>query len=200
MCWRELSSYNKYNAFEISFTLASVLSIFMSVPPNGSTYFISTVFFFPQENLSDEQIAEYKDAFSLFDRDGNGIITTRELGAIMRSLGFNPTEEELQAMINAVDYDGNGVIDFPEFVKLMEIQKKPDEREADMMLAFRIFDADNKGYIESAELRYILLNMDKRIPQEEIKELMEIADLERDRKISYQEFLDLVESHRGLFS
>ena len=46
MCWRELSSYNKYNAFEISFTLASVLSIFMSVPPNGSTYFISTVFFF----------------------------------------------------------------------------------------------------------------------------------------------------------
>lgn len=57
MCWRELSSYNKYNAFEISFTLASVLSIFMSVPPNGSTYFISTVFFFPQENLSDEQIA-----------------------------------------------------------------------------------------------------------------------------------------------
>ena len=57
MCWRELSSYNKYNAFEISFTLASVLSIFMSVPPNGSTYFISTVFFFPQENLSDEQVA-----------------------------------------------------------------------------------------------------------------------------------------------
>ena len=87
---------------------------------------------------------------------------------------------------NSIFLLGNGVIDFPEFVKLMEIQKKPDEREADMMLAFRIFDADNKGYIESAELRYILLNMDKRIPQEEIKELMEIADLERDRKISYQ--------------
>lgn len=151
------------------------------------------------ENLSDEQIEEYKDAFSLFDRDDNGIITTRELGAIMRSLGFNPTEEELHAMINSVDYDGNGVIDFPEFVKLMENQKKPDEREADMMLAFRIFDADNKGYIESAELRYILLNMDKRIPQEEIKELMEIADLERDRKIRYQEFLDLVECEQQKF-
>lgn len=78
------------------------------------------------------------------------------------------------------------MIDFPEFVKLMEDQKKPDEREADMWLAFRIFDADNKGYIESAELRYILLNMDKRIPQEEINELIAIADLERDRKIGYQ--------------
>ena len=68
----------------------------------------------------------------------------------------------------------------------MEDQKKPDEREADTMLAFRIFDADNKGYIDSAELRYILLNMDKRIPREELNELIVIADLERDRKISYQ--------------
>lgn len=42
----------------------------------------------------------------MFDRDENGIITTRELGSIMRSLGFNPTEEELQTMINEVDYDG----------------------------------------------------------------------------------------------
>ena len=81
---------------------------------------------------------------------------------------------------------GNGVIDFPEFVKLMEDQKKPDERGADTMLAFRIFDADNKGYVDSAELRYILLNMDKRIPTEELNELIVIADLERDRKISYQ--------------
>ena len=78
------------------------------------------------------------------------------------------------------------MIDFPEFVKLMEDQKKPDEREADMMLAFRVFDADNKGYIESAELRYIILNMDKRIPRDELDELIAIADLERDRKISYQ--------------
>ena len=78
------------------------------------------------------------------------------------------------------------MIDFPEFVKLMEDQKKPDEREADMMLAFRVFDADNKGYIESAELRYIILNMDNKIPLDELNELIEIADLERDRKIDYQ--------------
>jgi len=81
---------------------------------------------------------------------------------------------------------GNGVIDFPEFVKMMEDQKKPDQREADMMLAFRVFDADNKGYIESAELRYIILNMDNKIPREELNELIAIADLERDRKICYQ--------------
>ena len=45
----------------------------------------------------------------MFDRDGNGIITTRELGSVMRSLGFNPTDHELQVMINSVDYDGKYV-------------------------------------------------------------------------------------------
>lgn len=49
---------------------------------------------------------EYTDAFRLFDRDGNGFITTNELCQIMRTLGFNPTEDELQDMIFNVDYDG----------------------------------------------------------------------------------------------
>lgn len=49
---------------------------------------------------------EYKDAFYMFDRDNNGYITTSELNSIMRTLGFNPTEEDLQQMIFTVDYDG----------------------------------------------------------------------------------------------
>ena len=53
---------------------------------------------------------EYKDAFSLFDKDGNGTISKEELGMVMRSIGRNPTERELQDMINEVDADG---INFP---------------------------------------------------------------------------------------
>lgn len=46
-----------------------------------------------------------------------GQITTKELGTVMRSLGQNPSESELQDMINEVDADNNGTIDFPgEFV------------------------------------------------------------------------------------
>ena len=64
------------------------------------------------ENLSEEKIAELRAAFELFDKDRDGKITTKELGTIMRNLGQNPSETELTNMINEVDLDGNGTIDF----------------------------------------------------------------------------------------
>jgi Ca2+-binding EF-hand superfamily protein len=51
-------------------------------------------------------IPEFREAFSLFDKDGDGDITTKELGTVMRSLGQNPSESELQEMIKEVDADG----------------------------------------------------------------------------------------------
>ena len=49
---------------------------------------------------------EFKEAFSLFDKNGDGSISSKELGVVMRSLGQNPTEAELHDMINEVDFDG----------------------------------------------------------------------------------------------
>jgi len=49
---------------------------------------------------------EFREAFGLFDKNGDGTISSNELGTIMRSLGQNPTENELQDMINEVDVDG----------------------------------------------------------------------------------------------
>ena len=69
------------------------------------------------DQLTEEQIAEFKEAFSLFDKDGDGTITTKELGTVMRSLGQNPTEAELQDMINEIDADGSGTIDAHEYRK-----------------------------------------------------------------------------------
>ena len=59
--------------------------------------------FFQVDQLTEEQITEFQEAFSLFDKDVNGTIATKELGTVLRSLGQNPTEVELQDMINEVD-------------------------------------------------------------------------------------------------
>ena len=71
------------------------------------------------DSLTPEQLAEYKEAFALFDKDGSGTISGQELGQVMRSLGQIPTNSELEDMVMEVDSNGNGEIDFPEFCELM---------------------------------------------------------------------------------
>ena len=97
------------------------------------------------DQLTEEQIAEFKEAFSLFDKDGDGTITTKELGTVMRSLGQNPTEAELQDMINEVDADGNGTIDFPEFLSLMARKMKDTDTEEELIEAFKVGPRSQQG-------------------------------------------------------
>src|SRR5882762_10752121 len=91
--------------------------------------------------------------------DGDGTITTRELGTVMRSLGQNPTEAELQDMINEVDADGNGTIDFPEFLTMMARKMRDTDSEEEIKEAFKVFDKDGNGYISAAELRHVMTNL-----------------------------------------
>lgn len=108
---------------------APILSRYSSVKDFLSKNNTEFVDFTMADQLTEEQIAEFKEAFSLFDKDGDGTITTKELGTVMRSLGQNPTEAELADMINEVDADGNGTIDFPEFLTMMARKMKDTDSE-----------------------------------------------------------------------
>ena len=78
---------------------------------------------------------------------------------MMRSLGQNPTEAELQDMINEVDADGNGTIDFPEFLTMMARKMRDTDSEEEIKEAFKVFDKDGNGYISAAELRHVMTNL-----------------------------------------
>ncbi|KAI4583536.1 hypothetical protein MJG53_008749 [Ovis ammon polii x Ovis aries] len=141
------------------------------------------------DQLTEEQIAEFKEAFSLFDKDGDGTITTKELGTVMRSLGQNPTEAELQDMINEVDADGNGTIDFPEFLTMMARKMKDTDSEEEIREAFRVFDKDGNGYISAAELRHVMTNLGEKLTDEEVDEMIREADIDGDGQVNYEETL-----------
>ena len=116
------------------------------------------------------------EAFSLFDKDGDGTITTKELGTVMRSLGQNPTDSELQDMVNEVDADGNGTIDFPEFLTMMARKMKDTDSEEEMKEAFKVFDKDHDGYITAAELAGVMKHIGERLSDEEVDQMMREAD------------------------
>lgn len=76
-----------------------------------------------------------------------------ELGTAIRALDLHPTVEELQIMMNEVDTDGNGTIEFEEFLNLMARKMKESEAEQELMEAFRVFDKDQDGYISPSEVQ-----------------------------------------------
>ena len=72
-----------------------------------------------KQELSESQKEEIKEAFDLFDTSGSGTIEAKELKVALRALGFEPTKEEIRALIGDVDKEGSGKIDFHEFLDIM---------------------------------------------------------------------------------
>ncbi|CAK8679678.1 unnamed protein product [Clavelina lepadiformis] len=144
------------------------------------------------DKLTEEQISEFRRAFDLFDEDGDGTITTGELGNVMRLLGQNTTEAELQDMINEVDADGSGTIDFPEFLTMMARKIKDTNSEKEVREAFRVFDRDGNGYITAAQLRQFMTNLGEKLTDEEVDEIIEEADVDGDGQVNYEEFIRMM--------
>ena len=144
--------------------------------------------------LTQEQIAEFQEAFSLFDKDKTGTIPTKELGTVLRSLGQNPTEEELQETINEIDADGSGDVDFSEFLTMMARKMKDTDSEEEIKEAFKVFDKDGNGFISAAELRHVMTNLGEKLTDEEVDEMIREADVDGDGQINYEEFVKIMMS------
>ncbi|ESR46184.1 hypothetical protein CICLE_v10004033mg [Citrus x clementina] len=115
---------------------------------------------YAEDVLPEDQIAEFQEAFSLLDKDGDGCITFEELASAIKSLDQNPTEEEIRNMINEVDLDGNGTIEFLEFLKLMATKMKENEAQEELKEAFKMIleaDSDGDGQVNYEEFARMML-------------------------------------------
>ncbi|ORZ19442.1 calmodulin [Absidia repens] len=144
------------------------------------------------DQLSEERLAEFRDAFNLFDRDRNGYIDTKELGAVMKSLNQNANEAELKDMINEADADGNGTMDFNEFISLMVKKRRDTDAVQELLEAFQVFDKDGNNYISADELRQVMVSVGERLSEQELNEMIREADVDGDGQINYEEFVKMM--------
>ncbi|XP_068729171.1 calmodulin-like isoform X1 [Montipora capricornis] len=142
--------------------------------------------------LNEEQIEDFKKAFMLFDKDGNGRITADELIDVMTSLGQKPSENEVDAMIRQADQDGDGSIDFMEFLEVMASKMGENTFEDDLRDAFQLFDRDSNGYISKRELTFVMTSLGEHITDTTVENMIKEVDLDGDGRVNYEEFLRLM--------
>ncbi|TYJ14652.1 hypothetical protein E1A91_A10G131100v1 [Gossypium mustelinum] len=142
--------------------------------------------------LSEEQIVEFKEAFCLFEKYGNGCVTVEELAMVIGSLDRYPTEEELHDMITEFDADGNGAVELAEFFNLMAKKMKETDAEEELQEAFKVFDKDQNGYISANELRHVMINLGEKLSDEEVEQMIKEADLDGDGQVNYDDFVKMM--------
>lgn len=145
-------------------------------------------------DVPEEELAEYREAFNLFDKDGSGTITTDEFIKVLKNLGQKVSKEEAEKICTDLDADGSGEVDFDEFVSYMQKMKAESEElseEDKVKRAFRTFDLNGDGTISKDEFRYILKGLgDDKFSEEEVDQLFREADIDNDQKLNYNEFVD----------
>lgn len=144
------------------------------------------------DKITEKELIELKDAFSIFDKNNDGFIKKSNVREILISLGKVGSDEQVNRVIKEVDADGDGVISFPEFVSLMTAKDYTDsamESASELEQMFRIFDRDNDGYITLMEMKNALDEMSSEpVPFSEVEEMIKEADHNGDQKVSYKEF------------
>ncbi|XP_069508270.1 calcium-binding protein 5-like isoform X1 [Ambystoma mexicanum] len=147
--------------------------------------------------LGTDEIEELKEAFQEFDKDKDGYITCKDLGNLMRTMGYMPTEMELIELSQQINMNLGGRVDFQDFVDLMT--PKLLEETAGMIGvrelrdAFKEFDANGDGEITLDELQQAMQRLlGEKLTTSEIEDVVKEADLNGDGTVDFEEFVRMM--------
>ena len=148
--------------------------------------------------LTEEQKQEIKEAFDLFDTEGQGRIDAKELKVAMSALGFNPKKEEIRKYLSDYDREGTGTIEYQDFLDLMTIKMQERDPIEEMRQAFRLFIDDESDRISLRHLKRVAKELGENMNDEELQEMIDEADRDGDGEISEEDFIRIM-SKTNLF-
>ncbi|XP_034483867.1 calcium-binding protein E63-1 isoform X1 [Drosophila innubila] len=163
--------------------------------------------------FTDVEITDLRTAFDLLDRNRDGRVTANELQFMLKNLGINVRDEIIHDLIREASHSGNGLINEAEFLQwvgriqaLRDDQQQHDDSAStaskpvdeaddvteDLIAAFRVFDRDGNGFITRDELQTAMEMIGEPLNEQQLEQLLTIADLDQDGRINYEEFTRLL--------
>ena len=143
--------------------------------------------YFVQSGLSNDELEEYKEAFTIFGEGGD--VPAAKLGTVLRSLGFCPTEAEVTAMQGRA----GGSMNFDALCGFIAEAKSKTPSGDDLIEALKAFDHSGSGTIRTADLKKILTEItDEKLSTEQVDELIRDGDKYRTGEISHEFFARMV--------
>lgn len=132
---------------------------------------------------------EIKSIFEKYDSNKDGFVNSSELANIIKSINTDVSDEELLELLQEIDLEVNGEINFEKFVSMVNRREYDVDTEEELLNAFKIFDKEGNGLINLNELKHIMLKVGKNLSESEIDEMLKDADIDMDGFINFEEFI-----------
>ncbi|KAG3098354.1 hypothetical protein PI124_g15373 [Phytophthora idaei] len=157
---------------------------------------------------SSQDVALAQEQFAHYDTDSSGSINASELHKLFINLGEQLTLNNVRELIKAVDSDGNGEVDFDEFLHLLRKQQDKNQYSASLTLAllfgpkeltklkqqFMVLDLDGSGAIDEHELQQLVKKLGRRAEEFDLPAMLREVDGDGSGSIGFNEFLQIVAS------
>ncbi|XP_072421362.1 calmodulin-like protein 4 isoform X1 [Chiloscyllium punctatum] len=139
--------------------------------------------------FTQDEIHEFKECFSLYDKKRKSKISTGDLITVMRCLGTSPTPGEVDRHLLHHKIERNGELDFSTFLAIIHQQKQQENPQKEILEAMLMTDKQRRGFITATELRTKLTQLGEKLTNQEVDDLLQEANIPPNGIVKYEDFI-----------
>lgn len=143
------------------------------------------------KNVPDDLLEEYQEIFDSYDVNGNGVIDKKEMEAVLERLGQPATSKQIQKVFDELGSTNQQITfdEFIEFIKKYHLSKNKNSTD-EIIGAFQVFDKNHNGVLSLSEFKHILMDLGQKFTEEEVNEIFNESDLNKNGNLDYKEFVE----------